>query len=139
MRATFAAVAAGIAFTFASVQVADACNRDVSAKAAQTVVPAKGINQALLEEAIRVEVNFHRCRAGLSKVSLAGQKLTKQATVHSSWMAKSQKLSHKSSVSGSKTLKQRVKKAGVAFRTGSENIARRQRNPNGNTTYKIDY
>jgi len=137
MKSTIAAVATGIAFMFATATAADACSRNVSSKAAKTVVPAKGINQSLLEDAIRVEVNYHRCRAGLAPVGDAGNGLSKQATKHSVWMARSQQLTHRSTVARSATLKQRVKNAGVRFRAGSENIGMVHRYQIDNKRFKI--
>ncbi len=122
MKATIAAIVTATALVFTSVQAAEACSRNVSSEAARTLVPSKGINQALMSSAIRTEVNFHRCRAGLSPVGAAGSELRKQATRHSGWMAKFQQLTHRSTVAGSATLKQRFQNAGVSFRAGSENI-----------------
>ncbi len=122
MKATIAAIVTATALVFTSAQAAEACSRNVSSEAARTVVPSKNINQSLLSQAIRTEVNFHRCRAGLQGVSLASGQLRKQATRHSGWMAKSQQLTHRSNVSGSATLKQRFQNAGVTYRAGSENI-----------------
>ena len=116
------AICLGMALALSIPVAADACSRSVSKKAAETIVPAGRINQTLLNKAILVEVNYHRCRAGLSSVGSAGNGLAKQAMKHSAWMAKTQQLTHRSTVAGSATLKQRVKKAGVKFRTGSENI-----------------
>ena len=120
-----------------TAQVAEACSRSVSAKAAKTLVPASGINQALLDRAIRAEVNYHRCRAGLGGVNEAGKGLTQQAEKHSVWMAKTQKLSHTSNVRGSATLSQRIKRSGVKFRTGSENIGMVHRYQIGNKRFRI--
>ena len=121
---TFRILAAcvGAALTLGLATPAEACSRVVSKKAAETVVPTGRINQSLLDDAIRAEVNFHRCRAGLPMLRDAGNGLAKQAFKHSSWMAKTQQLTHRSTVAGSATLQQRVKKSGVKFRTGSENI-----------------
>ena len=116
---------------------ADACSRNVSAKAAQTYVPAKNINQSLLDDAIRVEVNYHRCRAGLSALGDAGNSLTEQAKKHSNWMARTQNLSHKSNVAGHATLSQRIKRSGVKFRTGAENIGMVHRYQIDNKRFRI--
>lgn len=101
------------------------------------MVPAKGINQSLLDEAIRVEVNYHRCRAGLPALGRAGPALVKQAEKHSRWMAKTQQLTHRSTVAGSATLKQRLKKAGLRFKTGAENIGMVHRYQIDNKRFKI--
>ncbi|MGI9390053.1 MAG: CAP domain-containing protein [Boseongicola sp.] len=116
---------------------ADACSRNVSAKAAKIVVPSSRVNQSLLDDAIRNEVNFHRCRAGLRSLADAGSGLANQAKKHSSWMAKSQQLTHRSTVAGSATLKQRLKKSGLRYRTGAENIGMVHRYQIDNQRFKI--
>ena len=137
MRSTIAAVAAGFVFALTFATDAEACSRNVSAKAAKTVVPSTRVNQALLDSAIRTEVNFHRCRAGLRPLSDAGNGLANQAKKHSSWMARSQQLTHRSTVAGSATLKQRLKKSGLKFRTGAENIGMVHRYQIDNQRFKI--
>lgn len=117
--------------------VADACSRSVSKEAGQKLVPANRIDQSLLEDAIRAEVNFHRCRAGLSGVGDAGTSLMKQAQKHSNWMAQTQNLSHRSNVRGAATLQQRVKNAGLRVRTGSENIGMVHRYQIDNRRFRI--
>ncbi len=131
------AIVAAAAMLLALPTAADACSRIVSKKAAQTIVPTGRINQDLLDSAIRAEVNYHRCRAGLSNVGDAGNGLAKQAKKHSQWMARSQQLTHRSTVPGLATLKQRVKAAGVKFRTGSENIGMVHRYQIDNRRFKI--
>ena len=137
MKFGFVAACVGAALLFALPTAADACSRAVSKKAAQTIVPTGRINQGLLDAAIRAEVNYHRCRAGLPKVAAAGTGLATQAKKHSQWMARSQQLTHRSTVPGASTLKQRVKKAGVKFRTGSENIGMVHRYQIDNRRFKI--
>ena len=127
----------GAALLFTLPQAAEACSRSVSKKAAQTVVPAKKINQGLLDTAIRAEVNFHRCRAGLPALKSAGNGMASQAKKHSVWMARTQQLTHKSTVPGASSLKQRVKKSGVKFRTASENIGMVHRYQIDNKRFKI--
>ena len=131
------AIALGAALALGVPGTADACSRTVSKKAAQTIVPAGRINQSLLDSAIRAEVNYHRCRAGLTRLGSAGNGLANQARKHSAWMASTQQLTHRSTVAGSATLKQRVKKAGVKFRTGSENIGMVHRYQIDNRHFKI--
>lgn len=131
------ACVAAAAILFAMPTAADACSRSVSKKAAQTIVPTGRINQDLLDSAIRSEVNYHRCRAGLSKLGDAGKGMDKQAKKHSQWMARSQQLTHRSTVPGLSTLKQRVKAAGVKFKTGSENIGMVHRYQIDNRRFKI--
>ena len=137
MKFKSTAILLGAALMLALPATADACTREVSKKAASTIVPAGKINQGLLDQAVRAEVNYHRCRAGLSKVRSAGNGLGNQALKHSTWMARTQQLTHKSTVPGHSTLKQRVKKAGVKFRTGSENIGMVHRYQIDNRRFKI--
>lgn len=137
MKFKMTAICLGVAMLLGAPTAADACTRTVSKKAAQTIVPTGRINQSLLNNAVRAEVNFHRCRSGLKPVSDAGGGLTNQAEKHSVWMARSQQLTHRSTVPGSATLVQRVKKAGVKFRTGSENIGMVHRYQIDNRRFKI--
>ncbi len=101
---------------------AQSCARDLPKTAQKSIVPAGKINQTLLSQAVRAEVNYHRCRAGLPAVARAGKGLAREAYGHSTWMAKRQTLSHQSSVSGRATLKQRFRASGLKVRAGSENI-----------------
>ncbi|WP_421702447.1 CAP domain-containing protein [Aliiroseovarius sp.] len=92
------------------------CNR-ANVPGAEAQVPAGRINQALLDAAILSEVNYERCRKGLRALK-PEPRLTRTAAGHSKWMARAARLSHK----GSNTLTQRLKRSGVKFRTGAENI-----------------
>lgn len=137
MKAKIMAVCAGALLLCALPTVSEACTRTVSKQAAQTVVPTGRINQNLLDDAIRVEVNYHRCRAGLSQLADAGNGLASQAKKHSQWMARAQKLSHKSNLRGASTLRHRIKASGVKYRTGSENIGMVHRYRIDNRRFKI--
>ena len=137
MKFKLLAIGLGAVLLLGLPSAADACSRTVSKEAAQTIVPAGRINQTLLDRAVRDEVNFHRCRAGLSKVGSAGNGLTNQALKHSTWMARTQQLTHRSTVPGHATLKQRIKKAKVSYRTGSENIGMVHRYQIDNRRFKI--
>ena len=137
MRGKFWTAALTASVLMLSSVSAEACSRTLPDKAVTTLVPAKGINQDLLETAIRTEVNFHRCRAGLPQVSDAGNGLTRQAHTHSKWMARTGQLAHKSTIAGSATLMQRIKKSGVRFRTGSENIGMVHRYQIDNRRFRI--
>lgn len=137
MLSRIAVALTGAALLLSVPTMADACTRKVSKVAAQTVVPASRINQKLLSDAVRVEVNYHRCRAGLAEVSNAGAPLAKEARNHSRWMAKKQQLTHRSTVPGRASLKQRIKASGLPFRTGSENIGMVHRYQIDNRRFKI--
>ena len=120
-----------------SVTAADACGRSVSSKAAKTVVPEARINQGLLDKAVLVEVNYHRCRAGLAPVKSAGGNLNQLAATHSQWMAKTRKLSHTSTIRGKSSLSQRMKASGLKYRTGNENIGYVHRYRIDNVRFKV--
>ena len=137
MKSTLAVMLTGAALLLAMPNVAEACTRKISKTAAQTIVPAGRINQNLMDDAVRSEVNYHRCRAGLGPLASAGAPLAKEARGHSRWMAKSQQLTHRSTVPGRASLRQRVKAAGVSFRTGSENIGMVHRYQIDNRRFKI--
>lgn len=120
-----------------SAGLADACTRAVPASAERTVVPTSRIDQNLFSKAVLVEVNFHRCRAGLARLKDAGSGLAREAMRHSSWMAQRQTLSHQNSIPGKASLSQRVKASGVRFRTGSENIGMVHRYRIDNRRFRI--
>lgn len=120
-----------------TVSAAQACTRNVSAKAAKTVVPETRINQKMLDDAVRVEVNYHRCRAGLAPVKDAGSKLNRLSATHSQWMAQTQTLSHTNTIKGKSSLGQRVKASGVKYRTGTENIGYVHRYRIDNVRFKV--
>lgn len=136
MRATVLAVLLGLVAVI-TASTAEACSRNIPAAATKTVVPAGRINQSLLDQAVRVEVNYHRCRAGLPLLGDAGGRLAKQTEIHSKWMARTQNLSHRNTVSGSKSLQQRVKSAGIKVRAGAENIGMVHRYRIDNKRFKI--
>ena len=137
MKAKLIAAAIAVGVTLTLTTAADACTRNVSAKAAGTAVPTNGIDQGLLDAAVRQEVNFHRCRAGLPALGDAGSNLHKQSSIHSRWMAKTQNLSHQSNVSGSNTLRNRIRSAGIKVRTGAENIGMVARYQIDNRRFRI--
>jgi uncharacterized protein YkwD len=137
MKSGITALTVGVLLSLALPNIADACSRSVSSKASTTIVPTGRIDQDLLDDAIRAEVNFHRCRAGLRQVGDAGNGMSQQARKHSQWMAKTQQLTHRSTVAGSATLRQRVKKAGLKVKAGSENIGMVHRYQIDNRRFKI--
>ena len=121
---------------FASGLSAEACQRVVSTTAASTLVPSAGVDHALLNSAIRNEVNYHRCRAGLGAVTYAGSELTKVAAKHSTWMAKTKKLSHVNTIPGLKSLGERVRASGTTYRAAAENIVMVHRYQIDNSRFK---
>lgn len=117
-----AALAAFFLIGAASTAEAAACSRALPAGASQAVVPASGINQPLIDEAIRAEVNYQRCVKGMTPLSPA-KRLRHAALGHSRWMASTAKLSHRSTAPGKRTISQRVRSQGIDFRFVAENIA----------------
>lgn len=100
---------------------AAACTR-ASVAGAQASIHAEGrIDQGLVDAAIRAEINYQRCRAGLPPVAEAGG-LRKVAGQHAKWMARARSLSHNSKTPGQTTATARLKASGLRFRAGSENI-----------------
>jgi len=95
-------------------------------------IPTQNINQALFSEAMQIEASFVRCRRGLNALS-AKQGITRIATSHSKWMARSRKLSH----TGTSKFSSRMKSTGIKFRTAAENIARFPRYELGTKHFRI--
>ena len=113
---TLAALVLGAMLTTTATTAEAGCKR-ASVPGINAVVPTRNINQRLLDAAILAEVNYERCRNGRRALK-AEPKLTSTAAGHSKWMARHSKMSH----TGSNTLGQRLKRSGVRFRTGAENI-----------------
>jgi uncharacterized protein YkwD len=112
-------VVVGVVIAIAA-STASACTRDIPARAEQ-VVTAR-VDQRLLDAAVRAEVNYHRCRAGLRPLGPAQTALVQVAATHSHWMARSRNLSHRSTVQGHASLTDRIRSANVQARRGAENI-----------------
>ena len=100
---------------------AEACSRASVRGADAAIRPEARIDQALVDAAIRSELNYQRCRAGLPRLSEANG-LRKVAGQHAKWMAQARTLSHRSGTPGQGTTLARIKASGVRFRAGSENI-----------------
>lgn len=106
---------------FFAAAAASACTKSMPAGAGEQLVPGQ-INQAMLDAAVRAEVNYHRCRAGLRPLGPANTALVQVAAAHSRWMAQSRTLSHRSTVAGKSSLKDRIRAANIRARAGAENI-----------------
>lgn len=120
MSGPIRAILAIAVMVLGTVQAA-ACSRpSVSGAEAAIASPAR-INQTLIDAAIRAEVNYHRCKAGLPPVDASGG-LARVAGTHAKWMARARSLSHKSTTAGQATAMARLRSSGVRFRAGSENI-----------------
>lgn len=122
MRQAATAIVLGTAIVLtAAVGAAEACSRAMP-KGAETIIRADTrIDQRLVDAAILAEVNYHRCKAGLTQLKRANG-LRNVANTHASWMARQQQLSHRSTVAGQSTAAARLKSSGIRFRAGSENI-----------------
>lgn len=136
MRAAMIAAVAGLVLA-ASATAGEACSRKVPAQAERLVVPSERIDQDLLDAAVRAEVNFHRCRAGLPPLSEAGNGLARMSKTHSIWMASTQTLSHRNTIPGKSSLSQRMQASGERFRTGAENIGMVHRYQLDNQRFRI--
>jgi len=113
-------VATTLLFSLSTAQAQSCSLAGLPASAGQ-VVPTKNLNQTLFNQAVLSEVNFVRCKAGLSPVQLATG-LMDVADNHASWMARKSKLSHRSTVRGQSSVQERVLASGLNVRRGSENI-----------------
>lgn len=89
-------------------------------------LPARGIDQALLDSAILYLTNVERCRAGLSPLA-PDSNLSRAALGHSRDMVEYAFFSHASPVPGKFDLLDRLRGANVQFRTAAENIATAKR------------
>jgi len=98
-----------------------ACSRAPVSGANRLIMPERRINESLLDAAVRVEVNYYRCRAGLRPVR-SDSNLRKIAKGHSKWMARASNMTHVSTVSGRRTFGDRMKRSGVRWRAAAENI-----------------
>lgn len=114
-------VAAGTVALALPSGAAAACSRASVDGADVAIRPESRIDQALADAAIRAELNYQRCRAGLPALTEASG-LRKVAGQHAKWMARARTLSHKSGTPGQATTLARIKASGVKFRAGSENI-----------------
>lgn len=99
------------------------CSRASVNGADAAIRPESRIDQALADAAIRAEVNYQRCRAGLPALTEA-EGLRNVAARHAIWMARTRTLSHKSSTPGQSTTLARINASGLRFRAASENIGR---------------
>ncbi len=80
------------------------------------------IDAGLLDAAVLAEVNAARCQSGIGPL-VAAPGLLRVATVHSVWMARTRVFSHDGGPAGQSSLSGRLKRAGIAYSTGAENIA----------------
>lgn len=114
-------IIAFLSATFLFTLDAQACSRRTVPGSDKMIMPERRINESLLDAAVRVEVNYYRCRAGLRPVR-SDTGLRKLAKGHSKWMARASNMSHISTVSGRRTLGDRLKRSGIRWKAAAENI-----------------
>lgn len=115
------AVFAALALMVCVPTMAAACSRQAVAGAQSMIGAGGGLDAALLDKAILVELNFQRCQNGLGPLQ-DSPNLRSVALNHAKWMARNSTVSHRSGVAGQSTLSARLASSGVPFMTGSENI-----------------
>ena len=103
-----------------------ACSAPAFSAAQRNTIQVAAPNQALFSAALVLALNQQRCQAGRDPMTTAANHI-KAATFHSENMVKTRKFSHRSSVAGQRTFKDRARLAGMSFRYLAENIARRPR------------
>lgn len=101
---------------------AKSCAKPTLGTSFNSPVAASAINQKKLSVAVADLVNFERCKKGRDPLAF-NPALTNMAKNHSKNMAAKNQFSHKTSVSGHRTLKQRARTVGVKYRRIGENIA----------------
>lgn len=119
----------GLAALFCALSVSSASASCVRSKVsgADRAIPSSGkISQGLLDKAVLIEVNYTRCKAGLAPLKRE-TRITRSASSHSKWMARNSRLTHNSNIHGQRSLQERMKKTGLKYKTGSENISRMYR------------
>ncbi len=121
LRKAVVMLCAAAASILISTSAAQACVRGALPAAATQTIPTANMDQSLFNKAVLVEVNYYRCKAGLPPVKLAGS-LIKVAGVHAKWMAQKNSLTHRSTVRGLSSVRERVLATGLSVRRGSENI-----------------
>ncbi len=121
MKKVFVICVLAILLVGVSSGAGEACSRKEVSGASQIIDPSRGINQRLLNRAILAEVNYERCRNGLHPLS-AEPRLVGAAEGHSKWMAKARNVTHKSTIAGRRSPRDRIKRTGIKARTGAENI-----------------
>lgn len=119
-----------------AVPAAAACGRALPAGADAVVTPGTRIDNGRIDAAIRVEVNYHRCKAGLSALAPADG-LRRVAGTHAGWMAKTGELTHRSGVAGQATTLARLRASGLRIHAGSENIGYLARYQIDGTRFRI--
>lgn len=98
---------------------AQACQLKTVAEGTRVIDPYS-IDQRLMDKVIHAQLNYTRCKLGLPSLKQE-PRLKPIAEGHSRWMARKQKVVHNA---GRNTLRRRLDKSGVAWKTGAENIVK---------------
>jgi len=109
-----------IALLFSASTAFAACEGRLPSGAERAINPNTP-NLETFSSAVRYFANIERCKRGLTPFA-ADVGLLNAATVHSTYMADTQNLSHKSNVRGYRNLRERMRSSNVSMRTAGENI-----------------
>ena len=121
MKSARAALAFVAVILLSVTSAAAACTRSDVSGANARIEPSQGINAALVDAAILSEMNYQRCRIGVSPLTRnAG--LRAIAAKYSVWLAKNMTVTHRSSAPGQSTLRARMSTSGINFTVGAENL-----------------
>ena len=139
MLLTTLARAVGTAFALMILvsTTATACSRSSVSGANAMIGKGGGLDAALLDRAILIELNYQRCQNGLAALQ-ASPNLRSIALNHAKWMARNSTVSHQSGVAGQSTLGARMSSSGVRFSAGSENIGMVHRFQLDGQSFKIN-
>ncbi len=109
-----------VALLFSANAAFAACEGRLPAGAQRAINP-NNPDLKTFSAAVRYYANIDRCKRGLTPFA-ADAGLLNAATVHSTYMARVQNLTHKSNVRGYRNLKERMRSSNVSMRTAGENI-----------------
>jgi uncharacterized protein YkwD len=109
-----------IAVLFSATAAFAACEGRLPSGVQRAINP-NSPNLETFSATVRYYANIERCKRGLTPFD-ADAGLLNAATVHSTYMANAQNLSHKSNVRGYRNLKERMRSSNVSMRTAGENI-----------------
>ena len=109
-----------IALLFSATTVFAACEGRLPSGAQRAINP-NSPNLETFSASVRYYANVERCKNKLPPF-VADTGLMNAATVHSTYMANAQSLSHKSNVRGYRNLKERMRSSNVSMRAAGENI-----------------
>lgn len=98
------------------------CHRAEVPGSGRSLPLAGRFDEALLDRAILAEANFQRCIMGRDPLKPLSD-LRAPARAHSSWMARAETLSHRSSIAGRATLRDRITSTGLPVHSAAENLA----------------